>query len=158
MPKNPIGRADNRKLETYARTLLEAASSDNQVVEDLADLKENASGSPAILSLLSKMAKEGDLDLLPQVMRRYRRMVETSLKVVGVNVTTAIPLDDELRDLITEKCEGDFGCKVLLIERVDPSIVGGLVISVNNKTWDASVRHQLDEAREVLTHSLKTEV
>mgnify|MGYP000523736394 CR=1 FL=1 len=43
---------------------------------------------------------------------------------MGVTVTTAIPLDDELRQTITKKCEQDFGRKVFLIEQVDPSIGG----------------------------------
>ena len=58
--------------------------------------------------------------------------------------------DDELRRTITEKCEGDLGRKVFLIEKVDPSIIGGLVLEARGQRRDISVKTQLRAAREAL--------
>ena len=120
-------RLEKRKLETYARTLLEAAKTENRVYENLVPLKAEAEASPEVLSVLSQMAAHGDLD----------------------------KLDNELRALVTQKCELDLGCNVFLIERVDPSIIGGLILSVNGRRRDASVRHQLEQARKVMTHAVE---
>ena len=78
-------------------------------------------------------------------------MAEGDEATVGVTVTTAVPLDNELRMLVTQKCELDLGRNVFLIERVDPSITGGIILSVNGRRRDASVRHQLEQAYKVMT-------
>lgn len=147
-------RLEKRKLETYARTLLEAAKSEDRVYENIAPLKAEANASPEVLSVLSQMAMQGDLDKLSDVLDLYSEMAEGDQQTVGVTVTTAVPLDHELRALITQKCELDLGCNVFLIERVDPSIIGGLILSANGRRRDASVRHQLEQARKVMTQSI----
>ena len=148
-------RFEKRKLETYARTLLEAAKNEDRVYENLAPLKAEADASPEVLSVLSQMAVNGDLDKLADVLDLYSEMADGDQQTVGVTVTTAVPLDNELRALITQKCELDLGCNVFLIERVDPSIIGGLIISAQGRRRDASVRHQLEQARKVMTPSVK---
>ena len=157
MPSN--ARLETRKLETYARTLLEAGKAEDRVYENLEPLAAEAAASPEVLSVLASMSEHGDLDKLPQVVELYRSMMESENEVVGVHVTTAIPLDDELRELITNKCESDLESKVFLIEHVDPTIIGGIVLSARGQRRDASVRTQLETARKVMTQSLKnTEV
>ena len=64
--------------------------------------------------------------------------------------TTAVPLDDALRRIITEKAEADLDTNVVLRESVDKSILGGIIMSTNGKRIDASVASQLDHARNVL--------
>lgn len=148
-------RFEKRKLETYARTLLEAAKTEDRVYENLEPLKAEADASPEVLSVLSQMAAHGDLDKLSEVLDLYSEMADGDQQTVGVTVTTAVPLDNELRAMITQKCELDLGCNVFLIECVDPSIIGGLILSANGRRRDASVRHQLEQARKVMTHSSK---
>jgi F-type H+-transporting ATPase subunit delta len=148
-------RFEKRKLETYARTLLEAAKTEDRVYENLGPLKAEADASPEVISVLSQMAINGDLYKLPDVLDLYSEMAEGDQQTVGVTVTTAVPLDNELRALITQKCELDLGCNVFLIERVDPSIIGGVILSANGRRRDASVRHQLEQARKVMTQSAK---
>ncbi|MDY2778127.1 MAG: F0F1 ATP synthase subunit delta [Collinsella sp.] len=155
----PNDRLINRKLETYARTLFEAAKAEDRVYEDLEPLQAEATASPEVLSVISTMGSNGDLDLIPQVLEMYRDMIDGEKEVVGVHVTTAIPLDDELRALIKGKCEADLENEVFLIEHVDPSIIGGIVLSVRGQRRDASVRMQLETARKVMTQNVKrTEV
>ena len=146
-------RFEKRKLETYARTLLEAAKNEDRVYENLAPLKAEADAIPEVLSVLSQMAVNGDLDKLADVLDLYSEMADGDQQTVGVTVTTAIPLDDELRQTITKKCEQDFGRKVFLIEQVDPSIVGGLVLEARGERRDISVKTQLRIAQETLANS-----
>ena len=112
-----------------------------------------ASASPEIIAVLDTMSKRDQLDLLPKVAAAFKYVAEEDEDVVGVTVTTAIPLDDELRQTITKKCEQDFGRKVFLIEQVDPSIVGGLVLEARGERRDISVKTQLRIAQETLANS-----
>ncbi len=90
-------RFEKRKLETYARTLLEAAKTEDRVYENLGPLKAEADASPEVISVLSQMAINGDLYKLPDVLDLYSEMAEGDQQTVGVTVTTAVPLDNELR-------------------------------------------------------------
>lgn len=149
----PTSRYQDKVLETYARSLLEAAKAENHVFEDLEMIERLASASPEIIAVLDTMSKRDQLDLLPKVAAAFKYVAEEDEDVVGVTVTTAIPLDDELRQTITKKCEQDFGRKVFLIEQVDPFIVGGLVLEARGERRDISVKTQLRIAQETLANS-----
>ena len=91
----PTSRYQDKVLETYARSLLEAAKAENHVFEDLEMIERLASASPEIIAVLDTMSKRDQLDLLPKVAAAFKYVAEEDEDVVGVTVTTAIPLDDE---------------------------------------------------------------
>ena len=149
----PTSRTEQRVLETYARTLLEAGKSEDRVFENLRALEGIVQASPELLAVVGTMIERGEFDLLPRVLDVYRDEVDADEDVVGVEVTTAVPLDDRLRKVVGEKCERDLGKRVFLIEKVDPSIIGGIVLSARGQRRDASVKTQLDAARKTLVKS-----
>lgn len=147
----PSSRREAKIVETYARSLMEAAKSEGHVFRDLHELEVIAGASKETLAVIGAMRDHDQLDLLPQIVDAYKQMTEEDEDVIGVTVTTAVPLDDDLRTLITNKCEDDFKSKVFLIEKVDPSIIGGLVLEARGQRRDVSVKTQLRAAREALT-------
>ena len=137
-------------LETYARSLLEAGKTEGRVFQDLKHLEALASMTPELLEVLKALVERDQLDLLPRIAELYRTMTEEDDDIVGLTVTTAVPLDDELRAQIKERFEKDFGKKVFLIENVDPSIIGGIVFEARGQRRDISVKTQLRAARDTL--------
>lgn len=105
---------------------------------------------PALREVLAVMAERGQADLLSRVYDRYCELVGEKLGLVVVDVTTVVPLDDKLRQLITEKAEADLGKKAVLRERIDKSILGGIIMSVDGNHLDASMISQLNRARHIL--------
>ena len=63
----------------------------------------------ALREVLAVMAERGQADLLPRVYDAYRELLGDKLGICVVDVTTAVPLDDGLRQLITEKSRGRSG-------------------------------------------------
>ena len=104
----------------------------------------------ALCETLAVMAEQGDMSLLGQVYHAYEDLMAEKLKLVVVDVTTVVPLDDELRALISKKAEAELGCNAMLNESIDKSILGGIIMSVNGMRIDASVLSQLNRARYVL--------
>lgn len=147
-------RREDRVLETYARSLVEAAKAEGRVATDGQALAAIAGASPEVLAILSAMVERGQLDLLSKVAETYHRIVEADDDVVTVRVTTAVPLEEDLREKIKTKLEADFGCEVFLIEQVDKSIIGGIIIEARGQRRDVSVRTQLRAAREALTSTI----
>ena len=143
-------RREGRVLETYARSLLEAGKAEGRVFENRRDLEVLASASPELLAVLTELVQRDQLDILPAIADAYRTMTEEDADVVGVTVTTAVPLDDALRASLTERCERELGRKVFLIEHVDPSIIGGIVLEARGQRRDISVKTRLRAMRDNL--------
>lgn len=108
---------------------------------------------PLAKSVIAVMAERNSLDKLSQVVSAYRETSEEKLGVCVVDVTTVVALDDELRKVITDKLSKDLGKAIVLREHIDPSILGGIIMSTHGKRIDASVASQLDRARNMLTES-----
>lgn len=104
----------------------------------------------ALREVLAVMAERGQADLLPRVYDAYRELLGDKLGICVADVTTAVPLDDGLRQLITEKAEADLGRRAVLRERIDASILGGIIMDVDGNYIDASMISQLNRARNVL--------
>lgn len=104
----------------------------------------------AFREVLAVMAERGQADLLPRVNDEFRALIGERLGICVVDVTTAVPLDDGLRQLITEKAEADLGKKAVLRERIDKSILGGIIMDVDGNYIDASMISQLNRARHIL--------
>ena len=107
--------------------------------------------SAPLKAVLDVMTERGDINLLPRVAEAYVALAETKTKATFVTVTTAVPLDDELRAKISKKLSTDFGTDIRLREIVDASIIGGIIMSAHGKRIDASITSQLENARTVLS-------
>lgn len=146
-------RAEAEKVEAYTRALMEAARSEGRANADLVQWQHARKFSPEVLETLAAMQREDDLDLVSQVAKQYKEYLDAEDKTVSVTVTTAVPLDDDLREKVRAKAEADLKAPVYLVERVDPSIIGGIMLEARSKRYDASVRAQLANIRKTLSSS-----
>ena len=146
-------RAEAEKVEAYTRALMEAARSEGRANADLVQWQHARKFSPEVLETLAAMQREDDLDLVSQVAKQYKEYLDAEDKTVSVTVTTAVPLDDDLREKVRAKAEADLKAPVYLVDRVDPSIIGGIMLEARGKRYDASVRAQLANIRKTLSSS-----
>lgn len=146
-------RAEAEKVEAYTRALMEAARSEGRANADLVQWQHARKFSPEVLETLAAMQREDDLDLVSQVAKQYKEYLDAEDKTVSVTVTTAVPLDDDLREKVRAKAEADLRAPVYLVERVDPSIIGGIMLEARGKRYDASIRAQLANIRKTLSSS-----
>ena len=76
--------------------------------------------------------------------------------MVAVDVRTAVELDDHLRQMIIDKVKAELGKDAILSERIDKNMLGGIVMTVQGKRIDASVRAQMNVARnELKKHTME---
>ncbi|OUO45819.1 ATPase [Olsenella sp. An285] len=144
---------DADKVEAYTRALMEAARAEGRANADLVQWQHARKFSPEVLETLAAMQREDDLDLVEQVAKHYKELLDAQDVTVSVTVTTAVPMDDDLRAKVRTKAQKDLGLPVYLVERVDPSIIGGIMLEVRGKRYDASVRAQLANIRKTLSAS-----
>lgn len=106
---------------------------------------------PALVDTLAVMVERDNIDLLSSVVDRFGEIAEERRGVVAVDVTTAVGLTESLRQSISDKLSAEMGQGVVLREKVDPAIVGGIVINAHGRRIDASIASQLEAARTVLS-------
>ena len=100
------------------------------------------------LLLLAEKNRGGEVE---EIAREFDRLVAREQGILDVELTTAVELSEqEARDVIGQ-IEKASGRKVEATQRVDPDLIGGLVLQVGSLRLDASVRGRLDRLRQELT-------
>jgi len=106
--------------------------------------------SELLLNLLLVLNDHGRAGIVPLVYERYKARLDAQLKRQDVFVTSAVPLDEVQRSEIRENLSAMLGKQAVLVERVDPSLLGGLIIKVGDRQYDGSLRRRVARLREIL--------
>lgn len=106
--------------------------------------------SDLVVDTLQVMNRKGRIALVPAVAAAYRAAHDEAAGRVEVAVTSAVPLTDPQRRRLVAAIEGGTGLAPKLVERVDPAILGGLVVRLGDQKADASVATRLRNLSEAL--------
>ncbi len=90
------------------------------------------------------------VNFLPQVIDEFTRLVEAKRGIGRVTVITAVPLVEDERVRLKDKMQKKTNLEIILEEKVDPSIIGGMIIILHNEIIDGSVSHGLNAVEEQL--------
>ncbi|HUG91464.1 MAG TPA: ATP synthase F1 subunit delta [Planctomycetaceae bacterium] len=106
--------------------------------------------SPLFANFLRVLARHDRLDLLPIIRRLSVLEHERRQGFRHVQVTTATPLSDDLREQIRREIDAALPFTPILDERVDPSLLGGMVIQIGDTLHDMSLSARLNQLRDRL--------
>jgi F-type H+-transporting ATPase subunit delta len=109
-------------------------------------LAERAQASALVVKLLRLLGARDRLALLPEVAEAYAALANAVHGVVAAEVVSAAPLVAAQREALAAALKGE-AASVELRERVDPALVGGLVVTALGRTYDGSVRARLAALR-----------
>ena len=109
---------------------------------------ERASGLFVKFVLL--LIKKKRITDYPDIATSFEALYEEHCSVVKVGVVTAIPLDTELERKAKEVIERRTGKTARIEKRVDPRIIGGMIMIAGGQIIDGSIRNQLSELRQEL--------
>ncbi len=111
-----------------------------------------------LLRFLKVVAGRGRLGQLSYIADAAREIRDEALGRLVAEVRTAVPLTDELRASIVQRLGDAWQREIVLRERVDPEIVGGLLIRVGDTVYDTSVAGRLEtmakKSRQVFARKL----
>ena len=102
---------------------------------------------PAIVNFLETLLERHRMPVIFRIRDEYERLWDRENKLLPVEVTSAVELDKATLDSIGERIGEQTGQHVELQSRVDPGILGGIVLRVGNSILDASIKHRLDQLR-----------
>jgi len=90
------------------------------------------------------------LDMIRPIAGAFRTLYNRRSRRLAVRVRSAVPLTEAERSQLTEDVRAASGMEPILNEAVDPEILGGLIVQVQDWVYDASVRTRLAEIRNQL--------
>ena len=99
------------------------------------------------LNFLELLAERHRMPVIFRIRRAYDALWRVENKLLPVTVTSAVELDEGLVQGVGERIEEQTGKKVELTSKVDPDVLGGLVLQVGNMVLDASIRNRLEQLR-----------
>ena len=132
--------------------LLENPEIDSRVKADV--LARVAGGADEIVvNFLKLIAEKGRAGEIPEMVEELDALVAAEQRVLDVELTTATTLTDEEFGRILGRIEQASGRKVQAERKVDPDLIGGIVLQAGSMRLDASVRGRLERLRHDLTHA-----
>lgn len=90
-------------------------------------------------------------EVLTATYRLFNEMLNRQRGVAPGVIETATPLDDDTFNKVKMKLEARFSCKLDLERKVDPMLLGGILVRVGNNVIDGSLRGQLSRLKLSLT-------
>ena len=153
--------------------LAEEENLSREILEQLESLKSLFREQPDFVKLLSNMSlsKEERVNILDKVLRgkihsyllnflkilcercalneyegcltAFKTLYNQAHGIVEATVTTAVPLDDEQRARMIEKLSRMTDRQVVLNEKVDASLMGGVLLEMNGQRYDNTLKNRL---------------
>jgi len=105
---------------------------------------------PYMLNFLKILCERGALSEFAGCEEAYRELFNKENGVVEASVTTGEKLSDEQRERLIEKLRQMTGKQIDLLEKVDPKVVGGVLLEMNGQRYDNTVRHRLESIRRAM--------
>ena len=134
------------------RLLLEDPEIDSRLKGDvLARIAQGA--DELVINFLRLIAEKGRAAELDEIADELDVLVAAEEQILDVELTTALELSDKEFERITKQIEKASGRTVQAERKVDPDLIGGIVLQAGSMRLDASVRGRLERLRHELTHA-----
>ncbi len=85
--------------------------------------------------------------LIPEISTQFVEIYKLYKNIYTVEITTATKMDDEVRSKILTLLDKRSNAQIELDEKVDEEIIGGFVLSYEDKQYDASILRQIKNLR-----------
>jgi F-type H+-transporting ATPase subunit delta len=119
--------------------------STDEKVEGLRRALEDADES--VVNFLDLLIEKHRMPALFRIRREFDALWEEENRLLPVQVTSAIELDESTVRQVGDAIGEQTGRRIELTSQVDPGILGGIVLRVGNSILDASIRNRLEKLR-----------
>ena len=102
---------------------------------------------PIFLNFLELLLENHRMPAIFRIRREYDRLWKDRNRLLPVQVTSAVELDEVTVRNIGDRIAEQTGRRVELSSSVEPDILGGIVVQVGNQVLDASIRNRLETLR-----------
>lgn len=106
---------------------------------------------PVLLHFFQLLLEKGRIEFLADIQAVFQELVEIEQGFMRAGVVTAVPLPEDLERDLTDKLAAMTGKKITLRKRVDPTVIGGVCVSLGDQVIDGTIRTNLTKMRAQLS-------
>jgi F-type H+-transporting ATPase subunit delta len=132
----------NRELELFFFSPYFSSKEKQEGLEKLLD-----GADERLMNFLKLLIENHRMPVIYRLRREYERLWEQENRLLPVVLTSAVELDEQTVKDLGERIGERTGKTVALTTRVEPDIIGGIVVRVGNSILDASIRNRLEQLR-----------
>lgn len=103
-----------------------------------------------IVSFLKILCENGRIRSILDCINEFDKLAMALSNKAEAFVVSAVPLSDDQKKAICSKLEKVTGKIIDPVYTVDESLIGGIKIEVEGKTFDGSIRHRLQDVKDVI--------
>ncbi len=163
-----VARAEETldRVEEELTRLNTSLDSNAELREFLGDVKISADGkksalfeifggkiSPITLHWINMIVDQGRQRKLPTIIEAFFASAQEAREKVTAEVITSVPLSEDQADHLAQELSKVTKKRVFLKPMVDDSILGGVIVKIENKVIDGSIKHRLEEVKHEMIKS-----
>lgn len=103
-----------------------------------------------VLSFLKLLCEKGRIPCFEDACGEYTALLNASQRVIHARIISAVALTDTEKERLIRKLEETHKGKVRAEYLVDTELLGGVIVEIDGKILDGSLRHRLREMKDVM--------
>ncbi len=97
-----------------------------------------------VFNMLNILAERNKFSLMPVILYCYEQGLDEAKNILKVGVVSAVEVDEDLKESLKNKLENKLHKSIKLDFEVNPEIIAGLILKIEDKTIDGSMKHKLE--------------
>ncbi len=141
---------DSRELQLFLKSPIIKEEKKKEVLKEIFS---DSRVDPITLKFILLLVEKKREDLLHDIVKTYRQLYDEKMGIVTAEITTAVEISGSEKKKIEKKILELTGAnEVNPIYKIDPSIIGGVIIRIGDTVYDASIRRKIQLLREQLVY------
>ncbi|MCX6287802.1 MAG: ATP synthase F1 subunit delta [Bacteroidetes bacterium] len=106
--------------------------------------------NPVTIAFINLLVAKRREATIPEIVTQFIEQYNQYKNIIILRVKTAVPLEKELRGQISSVMAGYTKAHIEIIEEVDDTVIGGFVLTWDDKQYDASILKQIERMKKGL--------
>jgi len=102
---------------------------------------------PLSNTFISIITKHGRENYLAEIAIQFQQQYKEHKKIITAIVSSAAGLDENIRSAVLKTIEDSVKSEVELLEKKNEKLIGGLVIRIGDKQYDASIQRSINDLK-----------
>lgn len=103
---------------------------------------------------LCVLCDKGRITFFPGIFSEFKEMYNKHMNILEVTVVTSQSMSEKIKQKLIDKLSSTSGKKIFLDERVDKSLLGGIILRYENTEIDSSVKGKLDKLKKQIDSTI----
>lgn len=103
-----------------------------------------------VVSFIKVLCENGRIRTLPSCIDEFHKLVRMYRNRATAVITSAAPLTEAQQQALCRKLGAVTGKTIDPVYRVDDTLIGGVTVDVEGKTYDGSLKHRLQDMKDVI--------